>query len=232
MKFETPLIEAKLIKRYKRFLADIELPDGKIVVAHVANPGSMKGVSDAGIPCRVSISPNPNRKLRHSLEMVQIRGGHWVGVNTSITNKLVREAYDLKIIADWKNFTEIKAEVKISAESRLDFLLTSPKINRYVEVKNVSMATPPLAMFPDAVTKRGQKHLKDLLALTQQNFEAEIFYVIQREDCHTFRPCDEIDPSYGRLLREVAPHVTVRCWSCIMNKDEIKIHREIKVDLS
>jgi sugar fermentation stimulation protein A len=233
MKFQAPLIQGTLLKRYKRFLADIELEDGSKIVAHVANSGSMLGVSEPGSLCRLSLSPNLDRKLRHSLEMVRVSTGAWVGVNTSLTNKLVHEAFENKIVKGWTRFSEIQREVKINKESRLDFLLTGRSKKRYVEVKNVSMARPPLAVFPDAVTERGQKHLKDLARLARQGFEAEIFFVVQREDCEVFHPCDDIDPVYGKLLRKVAKEgVKLQCWSCTLAPGSIELSHPIKIDLS
>src|ERR1700677_3960495 len=145
MIFKSPLIEGKLIKRYKRFLADVELQDGTIILAHVPNSGSMKGVSDPGSLCRISKSENTLRKIPYTLEMVRTLTQEWVGVNTTLTNHLVQEAFELKKIKEWDAFTEFKREVKISAESRLDFLLSSKDKKLYVEVKNVSMAEPPAA---------------------------------------------------------------------------------------
>lgn len=164
--------------------------------------------------------------------MVRTLGGEWVGVNTSLTNHLVQEAFELKKIKEWKPYTEFKREVKISAESRLDFLLTSAEQKLYVEVKNVSMAEPPAAVFPDAKTERGQKHLRDLAKLASEGFGTEILFVVQREDCETFRPCDEIDPVYGQLLREVAKqNVTPRCWACKVTPTSIELSHPLKIIL-
>jgi sugar fermentation stimulation protein A len=230
MKFQTPLIEGTLIKRYKRFLADVELSSGEIVLAHVPNSGSMKGVSDPGSPCLISRSPSLTRKIPFTLEMVKAGGSQWVGVNTSLTNALVQEAIEYKIISDWNKYSEFKREVKINKESRLDFLLTSEEDRHYVEVKNVSMAEPPWAVFPDAKTERGQKHLRELALLAEEGFKAEIFFVVQREDCTQFRPCDEIDPVYGNLLREVTKKgVKVQCWACSLSPLEIRIDHPLKI---
>ena len=232
MKYNSSLIEVTLLKRYKRFLADVRLPDGKVVVAHVPNSGSMKGVSDPGSRCRVSVSDNLSRKLPHTLEMVLTDKGQWVGVNTSLTNKLVKEAFENKTIPQWQSFSDMASEVKINSQSRLDFLLSGPQKKRYVEVKNVSMALPPMAVFPDAVTERGQKHLNELIKLSAEGFEAEIFFVVQREYCKIFRPCDEIDPVYGKLLRQASKNVIVRCWSCSVSESEIRVNQELRIDLS
>lgn len=232
MIFKSPLIQGKLIKRYKRFLADVELDDGTIILAHVPNSGSMKGVSDPGSLCRISKSDNLARKIPYTLEMVQTLSRQWVGVNTSLTNHLVQEAFELKKLKEWSAYTEFKREVKINPESRLDFLLTSQKKKLYVEVKNVSMAEPPAAVFPDAKTERGQKHLRDLAKLTSEGFDTEIFFVVQREDCETFRPCDEIDPVYGKLLREVVKkNVVPRCWACTITPNSIELSHPLKIIL-
>jgi sugar fermentation stimulation protein A len=233
MKFPNPLIEGVLLKRYKRFLADVQLPNGEVLLVHVPNSGSMKGVSDRGSPCRISKSTNLARKIPYTLEMVKSSTDQWVGVNTSLTNFLVQEAFELKKIKEWASYGEFKREVKINSESRLDFLLTSKDKKLYVEVKNVSMALPPQAVFPDAKTERCQKHLNDLAKLSKEGFETDIFFVVQREDCHVFRPCDEIDPVYGALLRKVAKeNVTPRCWACKIDSGGIEIHRPLEIDLS
>lgn len=235
MKFN--LVSGTLIKRYKRFLADVKLDDsGETLTVHVPNSGSMKGVSTPGSPCLLSVSPNPKRKLSHTLEMVKPEKKSWVGVNTANTNKLVAEAFNNKMIPQWRDFTEIKPEVKINAKTRLDFLLSNAKKKRYVEVKNVSMSEPPFAVFPDAVTERGQKHLEELMKLVKTGLEAEIIFVVQREDCEHFKPCDIIDPAYGRLLRKAHSHgVLISAWVCKMNTEkdlqEIKIIKEIPIQL-
>jgi len=240
MVFELPLIEGTLLKRYKRFLADVLITKtGETVLVHVPNSGSMTGVKDPGSPCRISISKNLSRKIPYTLEMVQTKCGAWVGVNTSLTNKLVAEAFAKGLISHWNKFEQIQSEVKINELSRLDFLLTNSKLTNskmgkcYVEVKNVSMARPPFAVFPDAVTERGQKHLRELMKLSKRGFSAELFFVVQREDCHTFKPCDDIDSVYGELLREAATKgVVIRCWACKISSKSVLIERELKVDLS
>jgi sugar fermentation stimulation protein A len=232
MIFSQPLIEATLIKRYKRFLADVKLPSGEIVLVHVPNSGSMKGVSDPGSACRISKSASLTRKIPYTLEMVKTFEGQWVGVNTALTNSLVHEAFTLRKIKDWHSFSDVKREVKINKESRLDFLLSSPSEKLYVEVKNVSMAQPPWAVFPDAKTERGQKHLQELATLATKGLKTEIFFVVQREDCKTFRPCDEIDPVYGELLRKVVKQkVLARCWSCKLTPQSIELDKPLDINL-
>ena len=202
MIFSSPLLEGRLIKRYKRFFADIEF-QGQVITAHVPNTGSMKGCNEPGSPCLFSTSDNPNRKLKYTLEMVQASGA-WVGVNTSHPNHLVKEAYDNKVIPEWSAFDHCKPEIKINAETRLDMLLTQTSTGKkhYIEVKNVTMAENKVAMFPDAVTERGQKHLIELMNLIDQGNTVELAFVIQRQDCEAFRAAHEIDPEYAELLKK------------------------------
>ena len=212
MKFSKALKQGQFLKRYKRFFADVAL-NGETVVAHVPNTGSLKGVNIAGQPCRVSESDNPERKLKFTLEMIQAPSGAWVGVNTSTPNTVMKETLfhavkENRIFAEslkhWTDYSEVKPEYKISKETRLDFCLYNsedgPK--HFVEVKNTTLADGDIAKFPDAVTERGQKHLRELMSLIEKGNTAEIVFTIQRNDCTSFAPADDIDPEYGRLLRE------------------------------
>lgn len=209
MKFKTAVREGIFLKRYKRFFADIQLGN-EIVVAHVPNTGSLKSAAEAGAPCLVTEADNPERKLKYTLEAIQMPSGAWVGVNTSWPNLLAKEAFESRVFGHWGDFDELKAEVKLSAETRIDLVLSCSKTKKkhFVEVKNVTMASGELssrkgiAQFPDAVTERGQKHLRELMKLVGEGHSAEIFFAVQRGDCHRFSPADEIDPEYGRLLRE------------------------------
>lgn len=212
MLFKTKTHQGLFVKRYKRFFADVVL-NGETVVAHVANTGSLKSVIDAGeVSCVISESDNPERKLKFSLEMVQAVGGAWVGVNTSVPNQIVKETLFETIgkkdsplgFSHWSHYTHIKAEFKISAETRLDFALSKEDTDKkhFIEVKNVTYrAQDGSAQFPDAETVRGQKHLTELMHLIDQGHTAEIVFTIQRTDCNSFSPADTIDPEYGRLLR-------------------------------
>jgi sugar fermentation stimulation protein A len=212
MKFASKLHEGIFLKRYKRFFADVEL-QGSTVVAHVSNTGSLKSVNIPGQHCLISESTNPDRKLKFSLEMIKSPAGSWVGVNTSVPNIIVKETLQLWVgrhdkvphpFSTWSQFDELKPEHKISAETRLDFSLkknNSDKLH-YIEVKNVTLAEDGIAKFPDAVTERGQKHLRELMALVDLGHTAEIVFTVQRNDCGSFAPADDIDPEYGKLLRE------------------------------
>jgi sugar fermentation stimulation protein A len=198
-----PLQKGIFLKRYKRFFADVEL-NGEVVVAHVPNTGSLKTAAESGQPCWVSPASNPERKLKYTLEAVQSKNGAWVGVNTSWPNQLIKEAFEKKVFTHWDDYDHFQSEVKISAETRLDACLKNSKSGQlhYVEVKNVTMALDDVANFPDAVTERGQKHLRELMALQKKGHKVEIVFTIQRNDVKKFSPADHIDPDYGKLLRE------------------------------
>lgn len=212
MKFHSKLQEGIFLKRYKRFFADIEWK-GQTITAHVPNTGSLKSVNNPGQHCLFSESTNPERKLKFTLEMIKSPTGAWVGVNTATPNTVVRETLQHVVghkkevvgtFAHWAGFDEVKPEYKISAETRLDFALkkTGRESLHFIEVKNVTLGEDGVAKFPDAVTERGQKHLRELMALMDQGHTAEIVFTVQRHDCGTFAPADDIDPEYGRLLRE------------------------------
>ncbi|HEY8272748.1 MAG TPA: DNA/RNA nuclease SfsA [Pseudobdellovibrionaceae bacterium] len=213
MKYRMQLDEGVFLKRYKRFFADIEWK-GQILTAHVPNTGSMKSVNHPGQACLFSHSDNPERKLKQTLEMIQAPTGVWVGVNTATPNMVVRETLERvvgnaqekwpKTWQHWTSFDVVKPEFKISAETRLDFALmrNASAKKHFIEVKNVTLAEEKTAMFPDAETTRGQKHLQELISLMREGHSAEILFTIQRNDCDKFSSADEIDPEYGRLLRE------------------------------
>lgn len=220
MKIEEPLRQGQFIKRYKRFFADIQL-GAEVIVAHVPNTGSLKSCLFLGAPCVVSRTNNPARKLKATLHFLKTPTS-WVGVNTSLANALVHEAWAEKRIVGWQDFAFAQREFKISKESRLDMVL-APDLSHFeqrkklhhIEVKNVTFSEGQTAYFPDAVTTRGQKHLRDLMNLVDQGHGAEIVFVVQRHDCTAFAPADDIDPEYGKLLRQAVKHgVTVRAFAC------------------
>ncbi len=198
------LISGRLKSRYKRFFADIELESGEIVVAHCPNTGPMTGVCQIGNPVYLSRSNNPQRKLAYTWEMIQIENT-WVGVNTALPNQVIKSALTQKIFPELANlYQEIKSEVPYGKDkkSRIDFLLTSlehPSI--YLEVKNTTLSQKSLALFPDTVTTRGQKHLRELTDLLP-NFKSVMLYFINRQDCTEFASGNEFDPTYGKLLEE------------------------------
>jgi len=191
-----------LLKRYKRFLADIKLADGKILTVHCPNSGSMRGCSDPGSPVLISHSDNPKRKYAWTLEMVQV-GDIWIGVNTARTNKIVHEALTKGVIDVWGEILSIKPEVRVSEKSRLDFLLKTQHGPVYIEVKNCSLAENGTALFPDAVTSRGTRHLVELAQLADQGYQSAVLFCVQRSDASRFAPATKIDPQYSRTLAKV-----------------------------
>lgn len=225
MQFSEPVRQAEFLKRYKRFFADVCV-DGQTVVAHVPNTGSMKTCLFPGAPCLISESSNPNRKLKATLQLIKAPTS-WVGVNTAIPNALAYEAWETGLISDWQPFKAAKREYVISKETRIDLVLApnescleNKERLHFVEIKNVTYAEAGTALFPDAVTARGQKHLRELMQMKEQGFGAEILFVVQRQDCRTFTPADQIDPEYGRLLREAqAFGVKIRVLGCTISPD-------------
>ncbi len=200
LRFEPALTAGILLRRYKRFLADVQLSDGTRVTAHCPDPGSMKTIAQAGRPVALSRSDNRARKLPFTWEMVQI-DGTWVGIHTNRTNALIDTALRAEVIPELVSLQTIEREVSVGA-SRLDFRLSGNGESCYVEVKTVTMCDGTTAMFPDSVTTRGQKHLRELVALRAAGHRAVALFCVNRADCSRFTPADAIDPLYGELLRE------------------------------
>jgi sugar fermentation stimulation protein A len=200
MRFLSSLIHGTLIQRYKRFLADVQLPNGATVTAHCTNTGSMMGCKTPGSPVCISRCDNPSRRLAYTWEMIRVNGG-WVGINTLHPNRLVAEGIETGAVRELQGYSSIRREVCTRPGTRLDMCLERARGLCFVEVKNVTLAIDGVAAFPDAVTERGTKHLKELIRLRRKGHRTAVFFVIQREDCNSFRPADEIDPEYGRWLR-------------------------------
>lgn len=221
MKFKDKLLEGVLLQRYKRFFADVEYKGEKITI-HVPNTGSLKGVidKDKKQKCLFSLHGDETKKLKGTLEAVQVDGKHWVGVNTSNPNKIVQEAI-VKAIASqknhfphWSDYEFYKSEHKISKETRLDGVFCKKESDlenakskkHFIEIKNTTLMrevdSKKMALFPDAVTERGQKHIKELMKLMEQGHKAELIFTIQRQDVQGFAPAEDIDPEYAKLLRQ------------------------------
>jgi sugar fermentation stimulation protein A len=230
MKFPFPLIPGILLSRYKRFLADIKLDSGEIITAHCPNSGSMKSCKEPGSPVYLSYHDKPSRKLKYTWEMIKVKK-HWVGINTGHPNKLVREAIENNHIKELTGYKSIKSEVRLGARSRIDIVLEKPDEICYLEVKNVTLMENGQACFPDAVTERGQKHLKELMKVAKQGHRGIIFYVVQREDTHSFAPADDIDPVYGRLLRSAVNSggVEALAYQAKVNPREITISTPLPI---
>ena len=236
MKFNSPLITGTLLKRYKRFMADVQLEGGDIITAHCANPGAMLGLKEPGMTVHLSKSDNPKRKLQYSWEMVEAGPpGNFVGINTSHPNKLAEEAIRDGKIPEFKGYATIKREVKYGANSRIDLLLEDhperPGERCYVEVKNVHLLrVEQLAEFPDSVTARGTKHLKELTDMVTAGQRAAMLYVIQRADANNFTIAADIDPAYHHAFKAAREGgVEAYAYGCCLTKDEIILSHEVGI---
>lgn len=238
MKFDPPLQTAKLIRRYKRFMADVERADGSVITLHCPNTGSMKNCQPAGASVLYSDSGNPARKYRHTLEAVQVAHGHWAGVNTARTNQLVAEAILEKRVPGLKRYTALRREVTF-ADSRFDMVLDHANgMQTYIEVKNVTLGPAEgepdhgVIAFPDAVTERGQKHLLTLMEVVRQGHKAVLFFCVQHTGAKAMRPADEIDPKYGALLRDAAAGgVSVVAWRTSISPQAFLLDAKVSVTL-
>ena len=233
MKFDPPLVKTKLIKRYKRFLADVELPDGSQITVHCANPGSMLGLTEPGINAWISDSQNPKRKLRYSLEMVEI-GSTLVGVNTNHPNKLAVEAIQNGRIPQLAEFDTLQTEVKYGQNSRIDILLeTEGQPKTFVEVKNVHFQRQTgIHEFPDSVTQRGAKHLDEMAREVEAGNRAAMLYVIQRNDGDVFRISGDLDPNYeAAFIRARAAGVEAYAIRCNVTPQAIDAAEPVALEV-
>jgi len=223
MKFDTPLIPATLIRRYKRFLADVTLNDGREVTAHVANPGSMLGMKHAGLRVWLEQNDDPKRKLKYSWKLAELEDGTLIGVDTGLPNKIVAEALQDGLAAEL-GYTHIRPEVKYGENSRVDFLLTDEsKPDCYLEVKSVTLSrSVGLGEFPDSVTKRGSKHMEELARMVAQGHRAILLYLVQRTDINSFTVAGDIDPEYQRaVIRAKKAGVEILCYGTKISNTNI-----------
>lgn len=236
MKFPTPLVRGTLLRRYKRFLADVELDGRGTVTAHCANPGSMLSVNAPGSEVWLSQSPDPARKLRYSWELIRV-GDTLVGINTQHPNRLVEEAIRDKKIPELAGYAALRREVRYGANSRIDLLLEDPqRPSCHVEVKNVTMkrdlAPSAPAEFPDSPTARGKKHLDELARVAARGGRAVMFFLVQRQDARAFAVAADIDPAYARgLARAKAEGVEVLCYGCRVSPREIHLAGPLAIGL-
>ena len=230
MHLPAPLYGGRLIRRYQRFLADVELENGEIITAHCPNSGSMRGCNSPGSLVFLSRSMNPKRKLQYTWELVLADGG-WVGINTSLPNRIVQEAISSGSVPELSGYSTIRPEVPYGSErSRIDLLLESESGRCYVEVKNVTLVEGGRALFPDSVTLRGQKHLRELMSVVSGGERGVIFFVVQRGDGNAVAPADAIDPEYGRLLREaVVAGVEALAYRALVTPVEIRLVERLPV---
>lgn len=230
MIFKNELVPGKLIKRYKRFLTDVELKDGSIIIAHCTNSGSMKTCIEDGAPIYLSPADDPKRKTQFTWEMIYMNNG-WIGINTMIPNLLVYEAIQSNQIEKLKGYDYIKREVKFG-DSRFDVFAENEKEKCFIEVKNVTMKVGNFARFPDAKTTRGKKHLETLMEVKRQGIRAVMVYVIQRTDIDTFGPAWDIDPEYAETLIKAYNHgVEIIPLMAKVSPTQIEIEKEIPFQL-
>tara|TARA_Y100000590_G_scaffold43172_1_gene45967 strand:+ start:4020 stop:4715 length:696 start_codon:yes stop_codon:yes gene_type:complete len=227
MKFKNKLLQGTLIKRYKRFFVDIKYKS-KTITAHCPNSGSMMGLLELGNKVWFSKSDNPKRKLNYTIEIIEINKKK-VGINTHLTNKIVLEALKKKKIKSLINFTNIKTEVKFSDKTRFDFLISNGQKKCFLEVKNVTlMREKNIAEFPDAITSRGAKHLKELINAKKKGYESCILYLVQREDCKAFKIAEDIDKEY-KIIFDIASKngIKILCYDCKISDEDIIINNQI-----
>ena len=231
MKLKSPLLEGRLIERYKRFFADIELIDGSLITAHCANTGSMAGLKEAGNRVWVEPANNPKRKLQYDWRIVEV-GGTLVGIHTAIPNTIVEEALRAEQIPELAGYDHIRREVKYGQNSRVDFLLTlDGKPPCYVEVKSITFSrTQGLAEFPDSPTARGTKHLRELQAMAESGARAVMLYVIQRTDCTIFSIAKDVDPAYetAKTIARTSGLESL-AYACMLTPQEISISTRISI---
>ena len=231
MKIAPPLFPATFEKRYKRFFADVRTPSGELLTLHCPNTGSMKNCLVEGSPCWYSLSDNPKRKLPGTLEIVTSSQGNLAGVNTSRPNYLVREVIEADLVPELQGYSQIRTEVRYGEEkSRIDLLLEDRSLGQcYVEVKNVTLYMGDgLATFPDAVTSRGTKHLRELMAMVAAGHRAVLFFCVQLTGVQRMEVAAEIDPGYAATLSEaVAAGVEVIAWRASIGADQIVLDQPI-----
>jgi len=231
MNFENQLISGVFIKRYKRFFVDVKIK-GKKITVHCPNTGSMMGLLSVGNKVWISESNNLKRKLRYTLQIIE-KDKKKIGVNTHLTNKIVKEALESGIIKEFNKTSEIKPEQKFGSNTRFDFLVKDKKNKSFIEVKNVTLSrTPMLAEFPDAVTSRGLKHINDLISAVKKGYRSYLFFVIQRNDCNKFSIAKDIDPQYSKLLTvALRNNVKIICYDCKFSSKGIKLNKKIKLQI-
>jgi len=230
MKFKDKLLHGTLIKRYKRFFVDIKYKN-KIITAHCPNSGSMMGLVNKANNAWFSESSNLKRKLKYTLEIVEVNK-KLIGINTQRTNKIVLEALYKKKIKKLVKFNSIKTEVKFSNDTRFDFLISNNKEKCFLEVKNVTLARKNnIAEFPDAITSRGTKHLKQLINAKKKGFVSYMLYLVQRDDCQSFKIAKDIDQEYKIAFdKALKSGVKILCYNCKLSNEEIKLNSQINYE--
>ncbi|GFE64495.1 DNA/RNA nuclease SfsA [Litoreibacter roseus] len=233
MRFQTPLLPATLLRRYNRFLADIRLEDGQEVTAHCPNPGAMMGLKDEGLRIWVEPNDDPRKKLNYGWRVVELPDGHYAGIDTSVPNRVVGEALAAGQITELVAYENARPEVKYGQNSRIDYLLTGEgKPDAYVEVKNVHLRRDgDWAEFPDSVTTRGAKHLRELSDMVAQGHRSYMLYLVQRTDCARFRLAPDLDPAYAVAFDAArAAGVEMLCYDTEVSPEGVTLRRALPVE--
>ncbi len=232
MRIEQPIIKGLLLKRYKRFLADVELSSGEVITAHCPNTGSLTGCMPERAPCVLRDSQDPKRKLRYTLQTIQV-AETWVNVDTGLPNKLVPEAIRADLIPALRGYQSVRTEVKYGTSSRIDVLLEKEDGSKcYVEVKNTTLMRGKRALFPDAVTSRGLKHLNELMDMVQEGHRAVMFYCVSREDASSFGPAVDVDPAYCKTLTKAAQAgVELEAWTTKVEPQSFELGKRLRIHL-
>ena len=231
MNFENKLLPGVFIKRYKRFFVDVQI-NNKLVTAHCPNTGSMSGLLKKGNRVWLTKSLNPKRKLKYTLQIIETNKSK-VGINTHLTNRILFSAFKDNLIKEFSDPIHIQPEVKFGNNTRFDFLIHKKNYKAFVEVKNVTLVRKPnIAEFPDAVTTRGTKHIRELIKATKKGYKIFIIFIVQREDCKQFKIASDIDPEYSELLsRAIKKKLKIICYDCKFSLKGIKINKKIKIKI-
>ncbi|MEM8591293.1 MAG: DNA/RNA nuclease SfsA [Pseudomonadota bacterium] len=235
MRFQTPLVPGRLVRRYKRFLADVVLDSGEEVVAHCPNPGSMMGLKMEGLQVWLEPNDNPKKKLKYAWRVTQLDDGTMVGIDTAVPNRVTKEALQAGRVAELSAYSGIRPEMPYGTRSRIDFFLTEPGLpDVYLEIKNVHLLRrDDWAEFPDCVTERGAKHLRELIDVKEAGHRAVMLFVIQHEGCGRFRIAEDLDPAYAQAFRQAhAAGVEMLAYRCNVSTDEITLSHPLPVALS
>lgn len=225
MQLASNLVKGRLLKRYKRFLADVELESGEVITAHCANTGKMTGCAETGVIVWLSQNNNPARKLKYSWELTETEAGHVIGIHSAKANDIVDEALLAKRVEPLTQYDNIQREVKVGSNSRIDFVLSNDVEQCFVEVKSVTLlGENGIGMFPDTVSERASRHVQELITVKQQGHRAVLFFCVQHSGIDVVCPADEIDPAYGDIVRQaIAAGVEVLAYGCELSVAEIKL---------
>ena len=232
MRFPTPLVPARLVRRWNRFLSEAELESGEIVRAHCPNPGAMLGLKDPGLKVWLEPNDDPKKKLKYGWRLVEFENGHWSGIDTSVPNRVVKEALEAGLIGELAAYGGVRPEVPYAEKSRVDFLLTEAGLpDAYVEVKNVHLRRDgDWAEFPDSVTTRGARHLRDLSAMVAEGHRAVMVYLVQRTDCGRLKMAADLDPAYAAAFKDArAAGVEMLCYGTAIDTGGVTLGAPIPV---